>query len=343
MKNIMKAVAVTLVICMAFVGCADKASDLVLGNYKGLKMTEYNTEVTQEDINNAIAEFLKDNATYQEVTDRPAAEGDKVVIDFEGFVDGEAFNGGTATDYPISSLGAGGFIDGFEEGIIGKNTGDKFVLNLKFPDPYENSPDLAGKDVDFNITLKSISESVLPEYTDETVDTYAGFKTVAEYEENLKAALKSDKEKEAKDKQDQELWNQLIEGSEVKSYPQDKIDAYIDEMKSYFQNYADLSGLSYLEFLNRYTGFKTEEEADAYMLEEAQLIIKNSMVIEAFVKAEKLSYTEKEYSDFIASYAEENGMTAEDVEAYYAKEDIEEAVYFNKIIELLRTWATVEK
>ena len=117
MKNIVKIIALVLTLCIVFVGCGKEKNEptVTIGEYKGFKITEFDTTVTEEDINNAISQFLSDNKYKEDITDRAAEKGDIVVIDFEGVVDGEAIESGTAKDYEISSLGGGGFIDGFEE------------------------------------------------------------------------------------------------------------------------------------------------------------------------------------------------------------------------------------
>ena len=338
MKNTAKIIALILVLCMAFVGCK-KDEGVTIGDFKGFTVTKYDTTVTQEDINTAISSFLAENKYEEEIADASAAEGNIVVIDFEGLVDGVAFEGGTAQDYTISSLCSGGFIDGFEEAIVGKNVGDTFSAELKFPDPYPNNPDLAGKPVTFNYTLKSIKKTVVPEYNDATVSTYAGYSTTAEFEENLKELLAYEKAEEGKLNQENELWAQLLEVSEVANYPQDQIDAQVDEMKAYFEMYAEMFQMSYADFIATYTSLGTEAEAEKYMLEEAQTIVKGSLVIKAMVENNNLSFTEEEYAAFLELVAGENGMTVEEVESNYSKETIEEALYYEKVIEFLRGFA----
>ena len=343
MKNIVKIIAFVLIFSVLFVGCGkDKNENLVtIGEYKGFKVTEFDTTVTEEDVNNAISQFLSENKYKVDVTDRGAEKGDIVVIDFEGIVDGVAFQGGTATDYEISALCSGGFIEGFEEAILEKKVGDSFSADLKFPDEYPNNPDLAGKPVTFNYTLKGIKQTIVPEYNDETVEQYAGYATTAEYEEHLKSYLKTQKQTLGEENQSSELWTQLFEVCEVIEYPQDKIDAQVKDMKAYFEMYAEMFQVSYADFIATYTSLGTEAEAEKYMLEEAQMIVKGSLIIDAMVEEHNLTYTESEYNAFVNNYASANGMTPEEVTTSFPEEEIAEAVYYEKVIEFLRQYAEV--
>ena len=342
MKNITKIIALVLVLCMVFAGCGKKdeqtKGSVTVGDYTGFKITKVNVVVTEEDVNSAISSFLSDNKLETPVTEEGAARGNKVVIDFEGLIDGEAFSGGTATDYTLTSLGYGSFIDGFEESIIGKKAGESYSVDLKFPDDY-GSTDLAGKDVTFNITVKSVAIVTIPEYNDETVRVTAGYDSTAEFEEYLRNQIAAEREEEAILLQEEELWAQLLEVSEVTSWPQAEIDAYVDEMTAYFQAYAEMFGMSYGDFLATYTSLGSEAEAEQYMIEEAKLMIKNSLIIAYIVEKNNLTYTEAEYNDFVNGYATANGMTANDVVTNYAAEEIAEAVYYQKVIELLRATA----
>ena len=341
MKSIIKITALVLVLCIAFVGCGKTKTEgkIVIGDYKNLTITNYDTTVTEEDVNEAISAFLSENKQEVEVTDAGAAEGNKVVIDFEGLMDGVAFEGGTATDYTLNSLCYGSFIDGFEESIVGKKAGESFSVDLQFPDPYENNPDFAGKPVTFNITVKSVYDIQIPEYNDDTVNKYAGYNTTADFEEHLKESLKLEKEEMAIINQNDEIWEQLFEISEVTSWPQDEIDTYVADMKAYFEAYAQMFGVTYAEFLATYTSLGTEKEAEEYMLEEAKIMIKGSLIIATLVEENNITYTDAEYNAFVEDYAAANGMTAADVISTYDEAEIAEAVYYEKIMDFLRPLA----
>ena len=343
MKNITKIIALVLVLCMLFVGCGENKNknekgSVTVGDYTGFKITKVNVEVTQQEIDSAISQFLTDNKLETAVTEEGAARGNKVVIDFEGLVDGEAFSGGTATDYTLTSLGYSGMIDGFEESIVGKKAGESYSVDLKFPDDY-GTEDLAGKPVTFNITVKSIAIVTIPEYNDETVRVAAGYDSTAEFEAYLAQQIASEKEQQAVLLQEEELWNQLLEVSVVTKWPQAEIDSYVEEMTAYFKAYAEAFKMSYGDFLATYTTLGSETEAKQYMIEEAKLMIKNSLIIDYMVEKNNLTYTEAEYNEFVNGYATANGMTANDVVTNYPEEEIAEAVYYQKVIDLLRTTA----
>ena len=341
MKNIARIIAIVLVLCMAFVGCGETKAEgkVTIGDYKNLTVTTFDPTVTQEEINEAVSSFLAENKKEVELMNQGASAGNKVVIDFEGFVDGVAFEGGSATDFPLNSLCNGSFIDGFEESIVGKKAGESFTADLKFPDPYPNNPDLAGKPVTFNITVKSVYRIDIPAYNDETVSKYAGFDTTAEYEEYLEEQLSLEKVEAGRLAQQNEIWAQVLAVSEVTEWPQDKIDEYVEDMTEYFKSYAQMFNVSYADFLRDYTTLGTEADAEAYMIEEAKAMIKDSLVISALAKENKITYTKAEYNAFVEQYAAANSMTPEKVKATYSEEDIAEAVYYEKIIAFLRELA----
>ena len=345
MKNITRILVFVLVICMAFVGCTEGKvtpgtlnGTVVIGDYTGFEITKANVTVTREEIDEVISGFLSDNKIETPITEDGAARGNKVVIDFEGFIDGVAYENATAKDYTLTALGYNNMIDGFESSIVGKKAGESYTVELKFPDDYSNT-EVAGKPVTFNITVKSVSIVQVPEYNEETVRLYAGYDTIEEFEQYITLDLAEQEESAARLLQEEELWTQLLEISEVTQWPQDAIDAYVEEMTAYFKAYAEMFQISYDEFLATYTTLGSAEEAEKYMIEEAKVMIKGSLIIAQIVKDNNLTYTEAEYNDFVKGYATENGMTADDVINNYAKEEIEEAVYYTKVIELLRQTA----
>ncbi|MBP5750080.1 MAG: FKBP-type peptidyl-prolyl cis-trans isomerase, partial [Firmicutes bacterium] len=169
---------------------------VTLGQYEGIEVPASEVAVTQEEIENEIKTLLNSHIETKEVSGRAAQLGDVVNIDYEGYMDGEQFEGGTGNN-PSLELGSGSFIDGFEDGIVGHEVGDNFDLELHFPDPYPNNTELSGKAVTFIVTLNSISEEVVPPLTDAFVTMYLqedhGWKTVAEMRSGIEEQLKEDK------------------------------------------------------------------------------------------------------------------------------------------------------
>ncbi len=341
MKNIARIIAIALVLCMTFVGCGKTKNDgkVTIGDYKNLTMTAFDPTVTQEEIDEAIASFISENKQEVELVNQGASAGNKVVIDFKGFVDGVVLENGTATNYTLDSLCYGSFIDGFEESIVGKKAGESFTADLKFPDPYPSNPDVAGKPVVFEITVKSVHRIDIPNYNDETVSKYAGFDTTAEYEEYLEEQISLEKVEKGLMSQRNELWEQILAVSEVTEWPQEKVDEYVDDMTETFKAYAQMLNMSYLDFIKAYMHLETEAEAEAYMIEDAKAMVKDSLVIAALVKENKITYTKEEYNAFVEQYAAANSMTVEEVKATYSEENIAEAVYYEKIMVLLRELA----
>ena len=173
----------------------DKGEVTNLGQYKGVEVTKQDTTVTEADLDQRIASILKANPEVTEITDRPAQKGDTVNIDYVGMKDGEAFDGGTAEGYDLE-LGSGVFIDGFEDGLIGANTGEERSLNLTFPEDYANA-DLAGQAVVFDVTVNKIEEKKNAVLDDAFVQRVSDFSTVDEFKADTMETLQKEKEQSA--------------------------------------------------------------------------------------------------------------------------------------------------
>ena len=182
-KSALIAGVCTMVSVFWLAGCGPKEIKneyVKINRYTGLEVNEITeSKVTDETVDSQMEQIRGNYATYKEITDRPAQKGDRVTIDYSGKVDGVAFDGGTASAQQLE-LGAGGYIDGFEDGIVGHSAGETFDLNTTFPDPYQNNPDLSGKDAVFTITLSKIEEVTLPEMNDEFVTMVKGEDTTVE-------------------------------------------------------------------------------------------------------------------------------------------------------------------
>ena len=324
-------VILTLCIALTFASCGEEdLSKYVkkLGEYKGLEIEKINVEVTDEDLDNAINEQLANNAKKEEVTDRGVGEKDIATIDFAGFIDGEQFEGGTATDYELDIANAS-MIDGFVEGIMGVKAGESVSLDLKFPDSYHNA-DVAGKPVRFDITVKKIQISVTPEYDDEFCKTL-GYDSKEEYEEELKKELFSQKTASAENERQNSVWAQIIETTEIKEYPKDLIDDYVNASKAELENYCQMFSMSAEEFLEMYSGVTLEEYNELILLD-AQDYVAEKIVIAAIAKKEGLEITKEEYTKGVSNYAVEYETTVSEFEEYYGKETIKDSLLWVKII-----------
>ena len=184
-----------------------------LGKYKGVKIEKIETEVTEEEVNEMIERERKNNAREITVEDRPVADGDKATIDFEGFVDGVAFEGGKGEDYDLV-IGSHSFIDTFEEQLIGKSIGEEVEVNVTFPENYQ-AEELAGKPAMFKVKIKEIKMDELPELDDEFASEVSEYETFAEYKENVKKGLEAKKEDAAKDARERAAIEAVVEDAKM--------------------------------------------------------------------------------------------------------------------------------
>ena len=318
-------VSATLAGCQGSKGL--ETDDLKITQYKGIEVdaVEKAAEVTDEDIDKYIESRLSSDAESIEVTDRAVQSGDTATIDFTGKMNGEAFEGGTSTDYPLE-IGSGSFIPGFEDSIIGHNTGDTFDWNGKFPDSYGNA-DLAGKDVVFTITVKKIQESKLPELTDEYVQKISEeSKNVDEYKKEVKKNL----EKQNADTYEETLinntWKAVIENTEVKNYPMDEVEKIRDGLVEQYKTIASYNGAEYEDMIEQQMG-KSVEEFEKELLEAAKENVKQTMATKAIAEKEKIEIDDESYKKQLQELAEMYGYeSGEQIKEEVEKEDLETIV-----------------
>lgn len=314
----MKKLAVLLLAaCTAFslVGCGSKELKneyVTISEYKGVEIEKEDVaEVTDADVDTEINSRLEAAATSTEVKDRPVQSGDTATIDYVGKKDGKEFEGGSATDYPLE-IGSGTFIEGFEEGIIGHKIGDKFDLNLTFPENYGNA-DLAGKPVVFTVTVKSIQQKNVPELNDEFVKKNSKkSKTVDEYKKEVKAELEKTNKEKYESSMKEKAWAEVIDNTEVTKYPQDKVDEVKDQYRSQYEQMASYYGVEFSEFISQYMNMdedKFNEELD----KAAKNSVKQELAAELIAKEMKLTPTDKEYEKIYEDYASQYGFS--DVDA----------------------------
>lgn len=334
---------------MAFAGVL--ASSIILAGCeasKGLetenvKITQYKEievdavqkpeEVTDEAVEERIQVTLASKSETTEITDRPVESGDTANIDYVGKIDGEAFEGGSAEGYPLE-IGSGAFIPGFEDSIIGHSIGETFDWNGSFPEDYGND-DYAGKDVVFTITVNSISQSIVPELTDEFVNSVSDTsKNVKEY----KAEVKKQLEKESKENYQNQLNSQVIqkvlENSEVLEYPEDEVEELRDETIEQSKMLAEYLNMEYEDYLQQ--NGVTVEEFEKQVENNVKENIKQTMVIKAIAEKEKIKITDEIYEEQLKEMAEAYGY--EDVDALKEaaeEEDLKDIVLNNLVIKWL--------
>ncbi len=282
--------------------------EVKLGKYKGIKVDKVAVEVTEEEVNEAIETERKNSARTVSVEDRPIQDGDTTVIDFEGFVDGVAFEGGKGENYPLT-IGSHSFIDTFEEQLIGKSINDEVEVNVTFPEDY-HAEELKGKPALFKVTIKEIKENQLPELDDEFAEEVSAYDTFAEYKESVKKNLEEKKEADAKNAKEEAVVEAIIADAEME-IPEAMIATQQRQMVDEFAQRLAMQGLS-MEQYSQFTGMTA-----AAMMEQvkpqAEKRIKSRLVLEAVVEAEKIEVSDAEYEEELAKMAEAYKMEVEQI------------------------------
>lgn len=280
---------------LEFVATAEVLPEVKLGDYKKLTSKIEKVVVDSKEVDEVI-ERIKQGFAEKKDVDRKAKEGDDVVIDFVGKKDGVAFDGGAATDHTLT-LGSDQFIPGFEEGIVGHKAGEEVVLDLEFPKDY-HSEELAGQKVTFEVVIKKVQESIVPEEDDELAKKAGPFENIMQLRAELKAEIKSNKEREASDKLKDDLVQELASKSEVIA-PETLV---ADQMRSIEQDFAQnllYRGLT-LESYIRTSKYKDEDEwRENEVKPTAERRVKGSLVLNALAKAEKITATDEEIDEHI--------------------------------------------
>lgn len=314
-----------------------ETDEMTISVYKGVEINEVAKpgEVTDEDVENAIQATLQTNATPEEITDRAVESGDTATIDFTGKINGEEFDGGSSTDYPLV-IGSGTFIEGFEDSVVGHNIGDAYDWQGKFPDDYNNA-EYAGKDVVFSITVKGISKQSIPELTDEFVKSVSSeSKNVKEYKEEVKKRLESDNKKNYEDGISQSVWQKVLDNTEIKKYPEKEVKKVSDALVEQYKTTAEYYQQDYETFIQDQMGYSVEE-FEKQVDDAAKASIKQTMVTEAIADKEKIKMSDDEYKDQLKKIAESFGY--EDVDALKdsAEEDDLKDMALNNMV---REWLT---
>ncbi|MCH5248579.1 MAG: trigger factor [Lachnospiraceae bacterium] len=282
--------------------------EVKLGKYKGVKVDKADIDVTEDEINEVIERERDNNARNIAVEDRPVKDGDMTVIDFEGFVDGVAFDGGKGENYPLT-IGSGTFIPGFEEQLIGAEIGKEVEVNVTFPEDY-HADNLKGKAAVFKCTVKEIKEKELPEIDDEFASEVSEFDTLAEYKEDVKKNLLEKKEKEAKDAKEEAVIEAIIETAEM-DIPEAMIETQQRQMVDEFAQRISMQGLAMEQYF-QFTGTNYNQMVEQ-MKPQAEKRVKSRLVLEAVVDAEKIEVTDEEYDKEIEAMAEAYQMEADKV------------------------------
>lgn len=314
--------------------------EVTLGEYKGVEIEKVDVEVTDEDVQAELLNVQKQNARNIPVEDRAAKLDDEVTIDFEGFVDGEAFEGGKGENYQLT-LGSHSFIDTFEEQIVGKTVGEEFDVNVTFPEDYQ-AADLAGKPAVFKCKLNGIKETELPELDDEFASEVSEFDTLDEYKTDLKATLQVKKEKAAKNTKEGLVIDKIIENAQME-LPEPMIETQKEQMLNEFAQQISYQGLSIEQYF-QFTGM-TKEKFLETAAPEAERRIKSRLVLEAIAKTEDIQVSEEELSEELKKMAEMYQMDLEQLTGLVGdseRDAIKQDIAVQKAVDLV-TEAAVEK
>ena len=300
-----------MAVSLMMTGCQSakglETENVKISVYKGVEVDKVDkpSEVTDDDVNTQIQSVLDENSTTEEVTGRAVKKGDTATIDFVGKMNGEAFDGGSSTDYPLE-IGSNSFIDGFEDSIIGHNAGDTFDWNEKFPENYGSS-DLAGKDVTFTITVKSISKKKTPKLTDKFVKKVSKeSKTVKEYKEEVKKSLEEDNEKTYNDSLQQAAWQKVLDNTKVKKYPEKDVKKIEDSLISQYKSVAEAYNMSYDDLIEQQMG-TTVEKFEKQVTKAAKSSVKQTLVTKAIADKENIKLDDETYKTELKKIADAYG------------------------------------
>lgn len=302
---------------------------VTLGEYKGLSVADQPIEITDDQIDEVVRQNIQFADALEKITEGTVEDGDTANIDYEGKLDGEAFDGGTAKGYDLV-IGSHSFIEGFEEGLVGVAVGETVDLPLTFPENYGNA-DLAGKDVVFTVTVNEIKR--MPELTDELASTISDgeYTDAAGYRDSIRADLESQAQTQKETMMKGELLTQVAAGSEIKEYPQEMVDYGVANMDSYYRGMAEQYSMEFEEFLSSFMGM-TEEDFSEQVVLATQQNLQQEMYLKAIAESEGIEVTDED----LAEAAKEFGFeTAEEFIAAYGEDVVRISVLQDKTLDFL--------
>lgn len=323
----------------AFTALFEVRPEIALKNYEGLSVEKEKYEFDETQIQKVLENIRSSRADYVAVLeDRPAQLGDMAVIDFDGFVDGKALEGGKGVDHNLE-LGTNSFIEGFEQGIVGMNVGVTITIQLKFPDPY-HSKELAGKPVDFKVTLKALKKKELPELTDEFLKSIGSTETVEQLKETIRKDLEASEQKKVEQDFKNRLLKVLVQENPIDVPPsmlKDQKQLLIDDMKKKMTD----QGLSEDEFTD-YVG-----KWDGDFNTTAKEMIQAGFLIDAIAQKHDLRWNEDDVENKIAEYAKQINMEAQKVKEFYAKPEQKQRLTYmiteEKVVNFLTQSAKIKE
>ena len=307
--------------------------EVSLGQYKGIEVEKADASVKEEDIEAELKRVQNQNARLVSITDRPVAKDDQVVIDFDGSVDGKAFDGGKAEDYPLT-IGSHAFIDTFEDQLIGKNIGEECEVHVTFPGEY-HAKELAGKPAVFKVKIKEIKVRELPELDDEFAGEVSDFDTLEEYKKDIEAKISERKQKAAATENENRVVDKVVEGASME-IPERMIDDQVENMIQDTARRMQRQGLDLDQYL-KYTGM-TLDQMKEQARPQAVKRIQTRLVLEAVAKAENIQISDEKLDEEIAKMAESYQTEADKLKSYMTemdKEQMKEDLAVQEAVDLL--------
>lgn len=310
-----------------------------VGKYEGVKGTLTKVKVTDEDVQAEIDSRLAGAATTKTVKKGKVKKGDTIVIDYTGRIDGKEFDGGSAQDQDLE-IGSGAMIPGFEDGLIGKKVGKTCKINVTFPEDYQ-STEVAGKDAEFEIKIKSKKETVTPKYDEKFIKKNSKYKNKKDYEKSIKKELTEQKKEEAEDQLREDLWSKVLEKTKVKKYPKELLKEETEIMKQQYEQMASQYGTSPEQM-----GI-TEDQYKEFAKES----LKEKLALHAIAKKEHLKVSKKDRKAFYKKLLKENDVTEKEFEKYtgmsvedYVKQNnMEDQMLREKVLDYVKDNAKVTK
>lgn len=320
-------------------GCEEskglETDNITITQYKDVEVdkVEKPGEITDEDVDNYIQSVLEANAVSNEITDRAVEQGDTVNIDYVGKIDGQEFEGGSSKGYPLT-IGSGGFIEGFEDSVVGHSAGETYDWSGKFPDDYGNA-DYAGKDVVFTITVNSITESQVPELDDDFVKTVSEeSETVEEYKKEVKKQLEENAQTTYEDQLGSEVWQKVVDNTEVSKYPEDEVEELRDETIDQYKDMAEQMGVEYEDYLEQ--NGMTKEDFEKQVEDMSKEHIKQTLIVEAIADEEKIELSDEEYEKQLEEMAKSYGYEdADAIKDAVEEDDLKEVALYNLVVDWL--------
>lgn len=354
------AVSVVALALMLITGCSRQASipdaydyddfsDYIdLGNYKGIEYQAPDNEVSDAEVREYIEDALEETGTVRQVTSGVVTKDSVINMDYVGSIDGVEFEGGAASDVDFD-IADNNYIDGFADGIIGHSAGETFDLHVTFPENYGNE-DLAGRDAVFRTTINYIIEEDLPEYNDQWVADNTQYSDTAEYEEAVRNELLAGKDTEDDSAERLEVFNKILDDTEVVKYPEEELSARLDKLISSYKGYAEANGEDFEDYLNSEMGI-TEEQFNSLAEEAAENAVKNELVLHAIASLEGIELTSDDYNDYLLglledagytqdSYKEEKGYT---IQEYAEDNDLFTSYLYQRVMDKVMEYSVEKK